>query len=118
MFLTPNFRSPKVIGSLVATGVTDWQEIRHVPNFYSAHLNSNGTYVPVATCTIEFGLLDPVSSGVILAAKSSAIALNGLGDADCVKVLDAWTPFQYVRGNVSTIAGTNAEISFLLGIYP
>jgi hypothetical protein len=108
-----NTPRPKAVGiALTATGTTPWVPIYMVPNIYFAQIfGTSGA--STATCRFEFS-----DDGISLAGKGSTLSLSGTGtgatvvaDADHDKSVSPWSPWKFVRLNVTAISGTGAKVA-------
>ena len=109
-----NVPVPKAIGVLTATGTTPWMPAFMVPNAFYAHLFGTATDAVSATAHFEFS-----DDGNFPAAKGSTITLSGTGngpapaqpaDFGADASVSPWTPWKWVRLNVTAITGTGAAV--------
>ena len=117
MFLRPNTTSPdldvkSLIGTLTATGVTPWMRVSMIPNAFYAQISGTSGAL---TATGHFDFSN--DGKTVAASDPNALSFSGNGNGPNAPVqglatttYNPWTPWKYVRFNVTAISGTGATV--------
>ncbi len=105
-FIPVMHRSPSLKWSTVVTGVSPWFPLEFIPNTLSAYLDDTTT--PTATIAFEYS-----QDGLTRAHGESTVNLTTTARSTG-KALQ-FEPWRFVRLNVSALAGTSAQVNFVIG---